>query len=555
MKSISTAVNQIVERSFLGTALIIVCLQMILNAALVFQSVQGGKDLITQYLVKVVQDSETYANQVFLQSQGDSLISVVNRMSPMEFSAQVTSEDRNILQVRPQNQGLFTVAHEKTFRIDGRTFRIILLIDFTRLVSWNLVVLVILFAVTVAGLFLQRRRLARSLSPVVHAIEGIALQVEAAEKSLNSKSIADYGSIDFQEIESLRRTTTHFIELIEEQKATIRQLAYHEAFATMAKQVSHDIRSPLAALLHLAQDTVTTNLENQDILSGAIQRIDAIANDLLNRVSKADNSGRHEDNLVRHFSFPRLLSAIEQVMAEKRFQYPQFAMNLQVMSHNGETNVGAKIDRSRFQRVVSNLLNNALDAVSTANAKVEVLLTVNIEGVRIIVRDNGRGIPPNVIEKLFKLGVSVGKDSGHGIGLHHAQEVVKEWRGRIWLESVEGLGTSAHIQLPASLPAPVFLIDDDSLTRQIWQSAAVKSGVNLQVFASAADFLAIADQQDREAEIFLDQHIGSEARGTDLAERLGAMGFLSIYLVTGERQLDLPSNSVIKQVMGKAPPW
>jgi signal transduction histidine kinase len=114
-------------------------------------------------------------------------------------------------------------------------------------------------------------------------------------------------------------------------------------------------------------------------------------------------------------------------------------------------------DPEAIHRAVLNVVTNALDAcekqpggrvvVSTAHLPEEKLL-------EIIVEDNGVGIPPEDIEKIFTIFVSQKGNRGTGLGLPVSQKILKEHGGRIRVESTPGEGSKFILELPAALPDP-----------------------------------------------------------------------------------------------------
>jgi len=109
-------------------------------------------------------------------------------------------------------------------------------------------------------------------------------------------------------------------------------------------------------------------------------------------------------------------------------------------------------DPEGLHRAVLNVITNALDAcekqeagavkVSTAHSPVESL-------VRVIVEDNGPGIPPDEIEKIFNIFVSGKGSRGTGLGLPVSQKIMKEHGGRIQVTSDPGTGSRFTLELPA----------------------------------------------------------------------------------------------------------
>ncbi|MFZ5892932.1 MAG: sensor histidine kinase [Myxococcota bacterium] len=113
-----------------------------------------------------------------------------------------------------------------------------------------------------------------------------------------------------------------------------------------------------------------------------------------------------------------------------------------------------RADQNQIVQVVTNLLQNALDAVSgRANPKVVVRVEPAAgERVRVSVRDNGTGIAPEMRERLF-LPYATTKPHGTGLGLAIAQRLVVEHAGEIGCRDAEGGGTEFWFELPIKGPA------------------------------------------------------------------------------------------------------
>lgn len=115
-------------------------------------------------------------------------------------------------------------------------------------------------------------------------------------------------------------------------------------------------------------------------------------------------------------------------------------------------------DPEGIHRAVLNLVTNAFDAVAECPEPRRVQITSRYEPsqakVWIVVEDNGPGIPPEMLDKIFSPFVSLKKGSkGTGLGLPVSQKIVQEHGGRILVESQPGQGTRFTVELPAFLPS------------------------------------------------------------------------------------------------------
>jgi signal transduction histidine kinase len=108
-------------------------------------------------------------------------------------------------------------------------------------------------------------------------------------------------------------------------------------------------------------------------------------------------------------------------------------------------------DPDGIHRAILNLVTNALDAledVPSAKLAMQVLLEPDGTWVKVIVMDNGPGIPPEKVEDIFKPFVSSKGSRGTGLGLPVSRKIVREHGGDILVQSVVEKGSKFTIRLP-----------------------------------------------------------------------------------------------------------
>lgn len=112
-------------------------------------------------------------------------------------------------------------------------------------------------------------------------------------------------------------------------------------------------------------------------------------------------------------------------------------------------------DPEGIHRAVLNVVTNAIDAAAEASESGAVRVATEYapqEGkVRVIVEDNGPGIPPEQLDTLFSPFVSTKKSRGTGLGLPVSQKILNEHGGKIWVQSAVGQGARFVLELPAVL--------------------------------------------------------------------------------------------------------
>lgn len=125
------------------------------------------------------------------------------------------------------------------------------------------------------------------------------------------------------------------------------------------------------------------------------------------------------------------------------------------------------LDPSRIQQVLMNLLSNAAKFTEEGTVTLHAEYPPDSGEVLIGVRDTGKGIAPEDMDKLFKRYQQFARDpersrSGTGLGLAICRELIEMHKGRIWAESTHGVGSNFKFVLPV---APIIPSDTEQTQR------------------------------------------------------------------------------------------
>lgn len=209
------------------------------------------------------------------------------------------------------------------------------------------------------------------------------------------------------------------------------------------RQAAHDLRSPLGALKTLSNEDVTAGLSEADrsLLRIATQRIAAIVADLA-----ADLKGGLPIKAPQDKA-PTYAGLVEEVIQEKKAQLRAAgsSININFAICGTEQNLDPKVKPSSFQRVISNLLQNSIEAISQKGEIVVVLDHFAPNHWELTISDNGIGIPPQILPLLMTRGFSYKKSGGSGLGLCHAKESAQSWGAELSIRSQLGAGTQISI--------------------------------------------------------------------------------------------------------------
>jgi signal transduction histidine kinase len=146
---------------------------------------------------------------------------------------------------------------------------------------------------------------------------------------------------------------------------------------------------------------------------------------------------------------------LEQVDMEALTQTTLETLAYQIEQRKTRVTVGplpaVVADRTALEQIMSNLLNNAVIYLEPGRAgEIEISGERNAEETLFHVRDNGRGIAQEDMDKVFAPFRRAGRQDvpGEGMGLAYVQTSVRRHGGRIWCESAPGVGTTFSFAMP-----------------------------------------------------------------------------------------------------------
>jgi signal transduction histidine kinase len=227
----------------------------------------------------------------------------------------------------------------------------------------------------------------------------------------------------------------------------------------LAIRVAHDIRAPLMALKIAATVAAgppgadeTASDDNRALIESATKRISGIADELL-ALSRPEVK-KPELKIVAPLE-KSIDVALQELIREKKQTAPmpiRFDVNpVRVMSGGKAANSSGD-----FERVISNLLQNSIEATveKSRSSGGEVKPRISIDAsesetqIAITIRDNGIGIPKDLLPRVGDIGFSHGKHGGNGIGLSSARRWARDCGGDLEIRSLEGTGTEVRLTLP-----------------------------------------------------------------------------------------------------------
>ncbi len=212
---------------------------------------------------------------------------------------------------------------------------------------------------------------------------------------------------------------------------------------------SHDIRSPLRSMMGLIEILKSENDPAEvrkiiDMISGSVNRLDKFVVDLL---AMSRNNRLAEPPVAINFM-------VEINNSVTNFHHVYTTKNLEIRTRILQSTPFYS-DLTKIRIILNNLISNAIkyrknkyNLISYINIDVE---TTNNEAI-IKIEDNGEGIPPDKLEKIFDMFYRASESSeGSGLGMYIVKNVIKKLDATIEVDSVDREGTTFTLKIPNNL--------------------------------------------------------------------------------------------------------
>jgi PAS domain S-box-containing protein len=241
---------------------------------------------------------------------------------------------------------------------------------------------------------------------------------------------------------------------LEKQLEHERQVNAHQAklasIGELAAGVAHEINNPMSIIKGYLS-VLSMKLSQLDINDSEFQTMISKmdhASDRVVKITKGLRSfARADELLVSVLNVKELVLETIDLVAEI---YKKVGIQIEAVFHISGDLLKVNGNAGQLQQVLLNLLMNAKDSLETqADKKIEVIVDIKTSYLHIQVRDNGTGIDPSIINKIFDpFFTSKEVNKGTGIGLSISERIMQEHSGRIEVESKLGEGTTFTLILP-----------------------------------------------------------------------------------------------------------
>ena len=284
------------------------------------------------------------------------------------------------------------------------------------------------------------------LSPVFSSLKHLKKQAQNIAGKDFSTEIETKGPIEFQELgqafNDMSRNLQDTFQSLDESEQEKRM---------MIAQLSHDIKTPITSIQVTVEGILDGVIKEEERLHylTTIGRQTERLNKLVEELDVLTLNAQPQDIADEEVEDVFLDQLLIESMSEFQLQIEQEERDVYIQVSPESAKIKSYYDK--LSRILVNLLNNAFK-YSEPGTRIEVLAQLTEEELIISVKDEGQGILPEDLEKIFNRLYRVEasrnmKTGGHGLGLAIARELAHQLGGEITAESQYGLGSKFTFRL------------------------------------------------------------------------------------------------------------
>ena len=244
-----------------------------------------------------------------------------------------------------------------------------------------------------------------------------------------------------KEVNSLVDSYNNMVEMLDKNVKELSQSNKEQAWRQMAKQVAHEIKNPLTPMKLSVQSFERNFKENdkanedkvQEFTQTIIQQIDTMS-------SIASAFSNFSEMPIQKGEKTNIVVAIK--LALEIFKEENISFK------SDEQTIIVEIDKPQIVRIITNLIKNSVQACqNVSNPEIKVNIKKRKDTVEIKVKDNGHGIPDEIISNIFEPNFTT-KSGGMGLGLGMVKNLVMSYNGKIDFDTKLDKGTTFTINFP-----------------------------------------------------------------------------------------------------------
>lgn len=226
------------------------------------------------------------------------------------------------------------------------------------------------------------------------------------------------------------------IQRLEKALEQLKKEQQEKAWKLMAQQVAHDIKNSLTPLLlniEYLKKQNQNDIKFQKILDTIVFQIQILS-------KTSEDFSEYANELTVNIEKINSIETIEKILT----QYETYS-DIQINIHYDAHQMFVYTDAYLLSRVITNLINNSIDAMNN-NGIIDISVFNENDNIVISVKDNGCGIPEEIQDKIFEPKFST-KTSGKGLGLSIVKNICDKLNIQISFQSVKNKGTVFYLKI------------------------------------------------------------------------------------------------------------
>ena len=246
------------------------------------------------------------------------------------------------------------------------------------------------------------------------------------------------------EIGALVKEYNKMISALEVSAQKLAQSERESAWREMAKQVAHEIKNPLTPL-KLGLQLLDKSWRDKDPKFD--QKFERFSKSFVEQIESLSSIASEFSAFARMPDTRIELLNVFEILNQAVIIFKQMD-NVKIVYHLPKDPFYIYADRDQILRCFNNLLKNAIEASPQDRlGLIEINYLITNKNILLTIKDNGNGIAEALREKIFEPNFTT-KSSGTGLGLAFVKNSIENAGGKVWFETIVGLGTTFYLNFP-----------------------------------------------------------------------------------------------------------
>ena len=245
-------------------------------------------------------------------------------------------------------------------------------------------------------------------------------------------------------LSALRESSGISYIIVLEDISTVAKAQRQIAWSEIARRLAHEIKNPLTPI-QLSAERVQNkiigklNEADKELLNKSTNTIIKQVDALKLMVNEFAEYSRTPSVVRKSINIAELIDEISYLYSDQ---------NIEIKKNYPKKIKEIKIDENKFRQVLINIFDNSKAAIENIkNPKIVITVKYNKDYITLIFKDNGIGIPKEIIDKIYEPYVT-SKKTGTGLGLAIVNKIIEEHSGEIKIKNIKPKGVRILITLP-----------------------------------------------------------------------------------------------------------